>query len=205
MQKYVSNVSISSENQPKNLIPTEFQRITRMNVWDQALIDKLASLVINHNAYIRNFRNIAKSLDASMKIYEIRVDSVYCDVRRMFMNFATNPGCISGSRRTSSRSESTNEMNHNIQNGSNQPKKKIRRSRSNIVTASTLNAPLNQIQLPDDLIAKLNIINDDTAASSRLFTTVLSTENSFLQLNNRRPYIERNDGEILNVSITYGG
>lgn len=59
------------------------QKINKTNVWNCELIDKLDTLVKHHNAYIRNFRNVGMSLDATMKVYEIRVDSVYNDVRRL--------------------------------------------------------------------------------------------------------------------------
>lgn len=60
-----------------------FQKITNSNVWNCDLIDKLDSLVRHHNAYVRNFRNIGDSLDATMKVYAIRVDSVCNDIRRL--------------------------------------------------------------------------------------------------------------------------
>lgn len=58
-------------------------------MWSCELIDKLDTLVRHHNAYIRNFRNIGMSLDATMKVYEIRVDSVFNDVRRLGYGIAS--------------------------------------------------------------------------------------------------------------------
>lgn len=61
----------------------QFKKINKSNVWNCELIDRLDTLVRHHNAYIRNFRNVGMSLDATMKVYEIRVDSVFYDVRRL--------------------------------------------------------------------------------------------------------------------------
>lgn len=47
------------------------------------MIDKLESLVKNHHEYVCNFRNIGVPLDAMMKVYGLRVDSVFNDVRRL--------------------------------------------------------------------------------------------------------------------------
>lgn len=61
-----------------------------MNVWRCELIDKLETLVMHHNAYVRNFRNIGDSLDATMKVYAVRVDSVWVDVRRLGYGVASS-------------------------------------------------------------------------------------------------------------------
>lgn len=41
------------------------------------------ALVRNHHAYVSDFRNVGIYLEAAMKIYEVRVDSVHHDVRRL--------------------------------------------------------------------------------------------------------------------------
>lgn len=59
------------------------QKLDKSNAWNLCLIDKLESLVRRHHEFVRNFRNIGIWLDATMKVYEIRVDSVCNDVRRL--------------------------------------------------------------------------------------------------------------------------
>lgn len=66
------------------------QKIDKRNVWTVELIDVLETLVRNHNAYIRNFRNIGISLDATMRIYEMRVDSVCNDFLRLRYSAGSN-------------------------------------------------------------------------------------------------------------------
>lgn len=79
--------------------------------------------------------------------------------------------------------------------------KKKRRFFTNIAhDLNQLNAPIKPMLLPDDLTSKLNLINDDTAASNRLFTNVLSTKHSLLQLNICEKFIERSTNEIVRVS-----
>lgn len=70
--------------------------------------------------------------------------------------------------------------------------RKKRRIRPNVTTSlAQLNAPLKLMSMPDDLMAKLNSINDDTAASNRLFVTVLPTKDYSLQLNSGERFIEQ--------------
>lgn len=81
---------------------------------------------------------------------------------------------------------------------------KKRRALANIATdLRQLNAPMQQMMLPDGLISKLNLITDDTAASSRLFITVLSTKKSLLQISNSELCMERSANEFVNVNIKF--
>lgn len=83
-------------------------------------------------------------------------------------------------------------------------KQKRSRMRPNIASIpSQLNAPLTLISLPDDLTSKLNFISSDTAASSRLFTSVLTTKQSSLRLSSGERFIETGVPVSVEVRITH--
>ncbi|XP_055301390.1 condensin complex subunit 2-like isoform X2 [Sitodiplosis mosellana] len=159
-------------------------KIDKKNVWNVALIDVLDTLVRNHNAYIRNFRNIGISLDATMKIYEVRVDSVCNDVHRLRYGVGSNARNVPNAKNDPADINDQNcddQMEETPQKRRKQRKKR-RTVNMNIAREYHMNAPLNMISLPDDLTYRLNEISGDAADANRLFTTILPTKNALLQL-----------------------
>lgn len=59
------------------------QKICKENAWSLTLIDNMANLCRNHHNTLKNFQIIGSTLDATSKIYGLRVDSVHSDVLRM--------------------------------------------------------------------------------------------------------------------------
>lgn len=59
------------------------QKINKNNAWSMSLIDNFASLVHRHHKSMQDFQFIGTTLDASCKIYGLRVDSVHADVMNM--------------------------------------------------------------------------------------------------------------------------
>lgn len=47
------------------------------------LIDNFSTLIAKHHKTLRNFQIVGSTLDATSKIYGLRVDSVHIDVMRM--------------------------------------------------------------------------------------------------------------------------
>lgn len=70
----------------------------------------------------------------------------------------------------------------------------------NIAGSRQINAPLSLIALSDDLSYRLNKISGDISDSKRLFTTVLPTKNSLLQLFSREKFINNRVIEPIEVN-----
>lgn len=47
------------------------------------MIDNMANLCKSHHKTLKNFQIAGSSLEASTKIYEIRVDAVHSEIQRM--------------------------------------------------------------------------------------------------------------------------
>lgn len=52
-------------------------------MWAIDLIDKFSLMVANHHRYIRDFKFVSTTLEATSKVYELKVDSVHGDICRL--------------------------------------------------------------------------------------------------------------------------
>lgn len=52
-------------------------------MWTTPIIDTLVGLISGHRKYVRNFQVVGASIEASTKIYGIRVDYVHEEVIRI--------------------------------------------------------------------------------------------------------------------------
>lgn len=52
-------------------------------MWAIDLIDKFSFMVANHHRYIRDFKFVSTTLEATSKVYELKVDSVHGDICRL--------------------------------------------------------------------------------------------------------------------------
>lgn len=59
------------------------QKINKDNAWSMTLIDNFSTLIEKHHKTLKNFQIIGSTLDATSKIYGLRVDSVHMAVIRM--------------------------------------------------------------------------------------------------------------------------
>lgn len=59
------------------------QKISKDNAWQLTMIDNMANLCRGHHKTLKNFQIVGSSLEATTKIYGLRVDSVHSDVVRM--------------------------------------------------------------------------------------------------------------------------
>lgn len=83
---YTENVSLTIEFPHLNLMNIVLKNaaeINKNNAWSMSLIDYFASLVHRHHKSMQDFQFIGTTLDASCKIYGLRVDSVHADVMNM--------------------------------------------------------------------------------------------------------------------------
>lgn len=89
-----------------------------------------------------------------------------------------------------------------IKNGVKKRPRKKRIQNINIGGPRQINAPFSLIPLSDDLSYRLNQISGDISDSKRLFTTVLPTKNSFLQLISKEKFINTRVYEPIEVNQT---
>lgn len=59
------------------------QKISKDNAWSLTLIDNMANLCRSHHKTLKNFQIVGTTLEATTKIYGLRVDSVHSDIVRM--------------------------------------------------------------------------------------------------------------------------
>lgn len=59
------------------------QKINKDNAWNINIIDSFSKLLSKHHDYLSNFQVAGTTLEASAKVYGLRVDSVHNDVMRM--------------------------------------------------------------------------------------------------------------------------
>jgi condensin complex subunit 2 len=64
------------------------QKISKDNAWTLNIIDSFAKLIKKHHHSLSNFQVAGSTLEASAKVYSLRVDSVYTDVVRMCNDLA---------------------------------------------------------------------------------------------------------------------
>lgn len=103
----------------------------------------------------------------------------------------------------SKQANNENESTKNLSQIKWKTYKKRKRLQTNIaIHSNRLNAPLDQISLPDDLILVLNRISNDASSSNRLFTTVLSTKQSSIQLNSGEKLLDSNACDTVQVRAT---
>lgn len=101
------------------------------------------------------------------------------------------------------QAETANDVKRKSQTKKKQTRTKSLAKPTLAMNANQLNAPLVLMPLPDDLTSKLNFISNDTAASNRLFTTVLVTKQSSLRLNRGEPFLEPSASVVLEVNTEF--
>lgn len=170
-----------------------------------SLIDNFASLVGRHHKSMQDFQFIGTTLDASCKIYGLRVDSVHADV----MNMANGLGKFT--RTTAPSADDSNAADGDDGNDGNDTsqaagagpalsaaaKRKAKRKNTARCTlvrnTATINAKLETYPLSEPTFAKLNSTIGDINSSKRLLNYVLSSEHSELKHRSDLPFWDSSD------------
>lgn len=94
-----------------------------------------------------------------------------------------------------------NEQNCDLSPLKENPKrnKSKKRRNMNVVSKQQLNGSSNCAPLPDDLTYRLNEISGDTADANRMFTIILPTKHSHLQLFARDKFFDSRNYEPIEV------
>ncbi|XP_011190547.1 condensin complex subunit 2 isoform X1 [Zeugodacus cucurbitae] len=174
-------------------------KLSKDNAWSMSLIDTLSTLLDRHHKSLNNFKVAGSSLEASSKVYGLRVDSVHTDVLRMSaglnaQKFANRQArsddddddVATGGEGNADPNASAAVVNENGEKIAEKPKAKPRRTRRVVSTITknkdTLNARLDTVPLQDPVFGKLNTIVGSINSSNRLMNNILFTTESELRL-----------------------
>ncbi|XP_017019320.1 condensin complex subunit 2 [Drosophila kikkawai] len=165
-------------------------KLSKDNAWSLTLIDSLANLLDHHHKRMSNFKMAGSSLEASSKVYGLRVDSIYMDAMRISAGLsartltdkqledAEDEGPESG-QADGGRDEEAGRVQKEAA-----PKPKKQKKNVSTVTKNkdTLNARLDSAPLQDPVFGKLNSTVGSINASNRLMHNILPSLDSELRL-----------------------
>ncbi|XP_055390425.1 condensin complex subunit 2 [Condylostylus longicornis] len=170
-------------------------KLSKENAWSVSLIDTLSNLLDKHHKSLNNFKVAGSSLEASSKVYGLRVDSVHTDVVRMSAGLYKDKQKESANEAVDDENNDKGDQNGPIpENGENAPgegeeisqpkRKKRKRKQVSTVTRNedTINGHLDTHPCTDPIFAKLNSIIGSINSSNRLLQNILPTVNSELKL-----------------------
>uniref|UniRef100_A0A8D8BHT2 Condensin complex subunit 2 n=4 Tax=Culex pipiens TaxID=7175 RepID=A0A8D8BHT2_CULPI len=197
-------------------------KLSKDNAWSVTIIDAFSKLMSRHSSSLHNFQVAGSTLEASTKVYGLRVDSVHTDVMRMCSELTRQSARTMDNNRDGGEDEDDEEGGANKENdttvgggggesggGATQEKVKKKRARKHVSTITknkeTINAALDTNPFTDPFFAKLNSVVGDVNSSSRLMQNIVPTRDAELLL--RMDYNFWDDSEApeleLEVEETY--
>ncbi|XP_077378416.1 condensin complex subunit 2 [Festucalex cinctus] len=166
----LSNAQISEHYSTCIKLSTE-NKITTKNAFGLHLIDYMADILKQKDSELTNFKVAAGTLDASTKIYAVRVDAVHADAYRVLggLGADTKPG-------------EEEEQNEDADVTTKQPKK--RRPPKNTVeqNLSNLNSTESERKCEVDPMFHHMASSFDESSTAGVFLPVLFSENSRCEL-----------------------
>ncbi|XP_037959268.1 condensin complex subunit 2-like [Teleopsis dalmanni] len=184
-----------NQNLEKCLEIYKDNKISRDNAWSLSVIDTLTVLLERHQNFLNNFRVACPSLEASSRVYGLRVDSIYGDVMRISAGlaakkFSSKNAEVDGiddvddsNDRTDIANKSVAEAQPDTNANPPKPKKRARRQISTITkNKDTLNGLLETVPMDDVIFGKLNRVGGSINSSKRLMNNVLPTNDYDLKL-----------------------
>ncbi|XP_049289983.1 condensin complex subunit 2 [Anopheles funestus] len=201
-------------------------KMSKENAWSLTIIDSFARLISRHSKSLQNFQVAGSTLEASTKVYGLRVDSVHTDVMRMCSELTRqtaramnnnpddqNEEGADGQGNDLSMAEGADGVNSkNNQSITTQPKVKKKRTRNAVSTVTkskeAINGPLDTNPFMDPFFAKLNSVVGDVNSSSRLMQNIVPTKNAELRLGMDYPFwdpLQPPELDLDGVSETYDG
>ncbi|EDW90484.1 condensin complex subunit 2 [Drosophila yakuba] len=192
-------------------------KLSKDNAWNLMLIDSLANLLDHHHKRMSNFKMAGSSLEASSKVYGLRVDSIYLDAMRISaglsartltdkqLNAAEDDDGLQGEQATGERQDSAQQAAKEAA-----PKPKRQKKPISTVTKNrdTLNSRLDTAPLQDPVFGKLNSTVGSINASNRLMHNILPSFDSELRLrttynfwNSEESTVEVQDHTTLNADM----
>uniref|UniRef100_A0AAG5DJY4 Condensin complex subunit 2 n=1 Tax=Anopheles atroparvus TaxID=41427 RepID=A0AAG5DJY4_ANOAO len=212
-----STIAADNENIKICLKLYSDNKLSKENAWSLTIIDSFAKLISRHSKTLQNFQVAGSTLEASTKVYGLRVDSVHTDVMRMcseltrqtaraMNNNATDQdeqdggdGADAGDQSFADGANKENSQGNEQQ----QPKAKKKRARKLVSTVTkakeSINSPLDTNPFTDPFFAKLNSVVGDVNSSSRLMQNIVPTKNSELRLRMNYPFWDPAEAPQLNL------
>lgn len=198
-------------------------KLSKDNAWSVTIIDAFSKLMSRHSSSLHNFQVAGSTLEASTKVYGLRVDSVHTDVMRMCSELTRQSARTMDNNREAEDDDDedggANKENDTTvgaggaaggeEAGVTREKVKKKRARKHVSTITknkeTINAALDTNPFTDPFFAKLNSVVGDVNSSSRLMQNIVPTRDAELLL--RMDYNFWDDSEApeleLEVEETY--
>ncbi|XP_074493155.1 condensin complex subunit 2 [Sebastes fasciatus] len=167
----LSNAQISEHYSTCIKLSTE-NKITTKNAFGLHLIDYMADILKQKDSELTNFKVAAGTLDASTKIYAVRVDAVHADAYRVLggLGAETKPGEDLGPKEEDNEGEVMAK----------QPKKKRPPKRTVEQNLSNINSAERKCEV-DPMFQRMASSFDESSTAG-VFLSVLFSENSRCEL-----------------------
>ncbi|XP_049539308.1 condensin complex subunit 2 [Anopheles darlingi] len=211
-----SSAAADNENIKMCLKLYSDNKLSKDNAWSLTIIDSFAKLISRHSKTLQNFQVAGSTLEASTKVYGLRVDSVHTDVMRMCSELTRQTaramnnnaadeddaaGDGDGGDADASMAEGVNKENEGGGGQQSRAKKKRARKMVSTVTKSkeSINAQLDTIPFTDPFFAKLNSVVGDVNSSSRLMQNIIPTKLADLRLRMDYPFWDAQESPNLDL------
>ncbi|XP_033249331.1 uncharacterized protein LOC117188894 [Drosophila miranda] len=147
-------------------------KLSKDTAWDTSLIDSLATLMDRHHKQLNNFKMAGYSLEASAKVYGLRVDSIYKDALRISAGLNARPlkGLPEG---PSGDGEDADAAPNQQQQAAPKPKRQKRNLSTVTKNKETLNARLDMVPMQEAILGKINSTVGSLDASARMIHNIL--------------------------------
>nr|XP_057925859.1 condensin complex subunit 2 [Doryrhamphus excisus]XP_057925860.1 condensin complex subunit 2 [Doryrhamphus excisus]XP_057925861.1 condensin complex subunit 2 [Doryrhamphus excisus] len=171
----LSNAQISEHYSTCIKLSTE-NKITTKNAFGLHLIDYMADILKQKDSELTNFKVAAGTLDASTKIYAVRVDAVHADAYRVLggLGAETKPG-----EENAAQLEAQNEDSEVM---AKQPKKKRPPKKTVEQNLSNINSAESERKCEVDPMFHRMASSFDESSTAGVFLSVLFSENSRCEL-----------------------
>ncbi|XP_068167420.1 condensin complex subunit 2 [Antennarius striatus] len=173
----LSNAQISEHYSTCIKLSTE-NKITTKNAFGLHLIDYMADILKQKDSELTNFKVAAGTLDASTKIYAVRVDAVHADAYRVLggLGAETKPGEAHGQKEEGGGEEADSEATVKQPKKKRPPKKTVEQNLSNINSAES------ERRCEVDPMFHRMASSFDESSTSGVFLSVLFSENNRCEL-----------------------
>uniref|UniRef100_A0A8C7Z610 Condensin complex subunit 2 n=1 Tax=Oryzias sinensis TaxID=183150 RepID=A0A8C7Z610_9TELE len=172
----LSNAQISEHYSTCIKLSTE-NKITTKNAFGLHLIDYMADILKQKDSELTNFKVAAGTLDASTKIYAVRVDAVHADAYRVLggLGGETKPG-------EAHAAEAGNEDDDGEEVTAKQPKKKRPPKKTVEQNLNNINSSESERKCEVDPMFQRMASSFDETSTAGVFLSVLFSENSRCEL-----------------------
>ncbi|KAG7222153.1 hypothetical protein INR49_016725 [Caranx melampygus] len=174
----MSNAQISEHYSTCIKLSTE-NKITTKNAFGLHLIDYMADILKQKDSELTNFKVAAGTLDASTKIYAVRVDAVHADAYRVLggLGAETKPGEDHGQKEEEGRDDEGVEGEVTVK-----PKKKRPPKKTVEQNLSNINSTESERKCLIDPMFQRMASSFDESSTAGVFLPVLFSENSRCEL-----------------------